>query len=256
MTWRLAKSIVVLRDEVNAMFPNRDKSSDGTIGDANHLAEGWTLSDHNPWVLDSKGVGVVRAVDIDSGPGLNPSDTLDVVGDTVADRVRLAGATGHPALQSGGYVISEGRIASARSNPPWSWRAYGGSDPHESHVHISVGTYPAAYDSVRAWNLKTQVTQNPDGGPWGPFPIAATHAFGPRSPGSQTWHDGRCHRSCLSAVIEIRNEVGDTRRGSWYDIVLLEKVRAWQQYVHDHGTPGIPVDGVVRKVTWDAMTRR
>ena len=35
-SWRAAKSLLKLRDQVNARFPGRKKDSDGTIGDAAH----------------------------------------------------------------------------------------------------------------------------------------------------------------------------------------------------------------------------
>ena len=38
------------------------------------------------------------------------------------------------------YVIWNRRIASARSSPAWSWRAYDGDDPHTNHVHVSFQT--------------------------------------------------------------------------------------------------------------------
>ena len=37
MVWRVAKSLNVLLDQINAIAPNRDKSSDGSIGDAGAL---------------------------------------------------------------------------------------------------------------------------------------------------------------------------------------------------------------------------
>jgi hypothetical protein len=72
--WRLAGSIVQLVAEANAANPGRDKSSDGTIGDARHAGGGpgtpsWKASDHNPWLVVA-GKGVVRAADIDTD-GLN-----------------------------------------------------------------------------------------------------------------------------------------------------------------------------------------
>jgi len=36
MSWRLARSLEPLRNEVNAAAPNRSKASDGTIGDTAH----------------------------------------------------------------------------------------------------------------------------------------------------------------------------------------------------------------------------
>lgn len=151
MSWRVARSLLTLRSEVDRRWPDRDRSSDGTIGDAAHQASG-SASDHNPFIKDASGVGVVRAMDIDAGPGRFPSESKDTVGDLVAELARKAGKAGHPALANGGYVIYEGRIASAISNPPWSWRRHTG-DAHESHPHVSVGRKAAAYDNTKRWGV-------------------------------------------------------------------------------------------------------
>lgn len=49
MSWRNAKSLVVLRAQINAAFPSRSKASDGTIGDSRHCPGS---SDHCPKDLD------------------------------------------------------------------------------------------------------------------------------------------------------------------------------------------------------------
>ena len=54
--WRLAPSLVVLRDEINARWPSRAKTHDGTIGDKAHQGR---VSGHNP---DAD--GDVTAIDI------------------------------------------------------------------------------------------------------------------------------------------------------------------------------------------------
>lgn len=162
MTWRVAKALLTLRNEVDKEFPDRDHASDGTIGNKAHQQLG-NASDHNPWIKDADGVGVVRALDVDAGPGLNPTEAHDKVGDTVAEAARLAGKNGHPALKGGGYVIYEGQIASANSNPPWSWRKHTG-DAHESHPHISVGQAPAAYDSTHHWGIHNAPQHQPQPG--------------------------------------------------------------------------------------------
>src|SRR5690606_29069239 len=59
MSYYLAPSLVKLRDLINQNWPNRDKSSDGWIGDPSHQAR---KSDHNP---DYSAGGVVRAIDVD-----------------------------------------------------------------------------------------------------------------------------------------------------------------------------------------------
>ncbi|GAA3890636.1 hypothetical protein GCM10022243_64390 [Saccharothrix violaceirubra] len=143
MAYRLARSLMVFRDEVNARWPNRDHASDGWIGDAAHAASN---SDHNPWVKDAAGVGVVRAYDVDAGTGVNTE-----IGLWIAEHVRNLGLTGHPALGAGSYVISARRIASPVSG--WAWRTYTGSNPHTSHTHVSVSLAAGGYDSSQGWSI-------------------------------------------------------------------------------------------------------
>lgn len=114
---RLANSLVRLRDQVNAAAPNRSKASDGWIGDASHASGS---SDHNP-----NRDGVVNAFDITH----DPAGGMDA--HALAERLRV---NRHPNLR---YIISNRRIASAGTN--WEWKPYTGSNPHEKHVHISVG---------------------------------------------------------------------------------------------------------------------
>lgn len=132
MGWRVAKSLLQLREQVNAAYPNRDKSSDGTIGDARHRA---TKSEHNP---DHN--GVVRAMDITHDPK-NGIDARKLAEAIVASK--------DPRVM---YIISNGQIVSA-SVSPWQWRKYSGSNGHFAHCHISVVSSPALYDDTRAWAL-------------------------------------------------------------------------------------------------------
>ena len=44
-SWILVPCLVALRNEFNQLAPNRDKASDGSIGDTSHAA---SSSDHNP----------------------------------------------------------------------------------------------------------------------------------------------------------------------------------------------------------------
>jgi hypothetical protein len=176
MSWRVAESLLALRAEVDRKFPDRERVSDGTIGDKAHQLLG-SASDHTPWIKDGHGIGVVRALDVDAGPGEFPNRAHDTVGDTVSEVVRLAGKAGHPALADGGYVIYEGKIASAVS-PAWEWRHHNG-DSHESHPHISVGRNADAFDSKEPWGIAAA--------PVGAIrlPPATTTAFPTLSVGSQ-----------------------------------------------------------------------
>jgi putative peptidoglycan binding protein len=151
MAYRLARALAVFRDEINARWPNRDRASDGWIGDAAHAS---TQSDHNPWVKDSAGVGVVRAYDVDAGAGADVE-----IGLWLAEHVRNLGSAGHPALGRGSYVISARRIASPVSG--WAWRAYTGDNPHTSHTHVSVSLDAAGYDSAQGWGIRTGSTPGP-----------------------------------------------------------------------------------------------
>lgn len=138
---RLAVSLVVLRDEINRAAPNRNKASDGWIGDAAHRDRD---SRHNPNRFD-----VVTAFDAthDPGGGLDAHDLADAI---------VAGALPggrHPELA---YVISASRIASRSTD--WHWHRYGGVNPHDRLIHVAVGTGRDGdpmppYDSSRSWGV-------------------------------------------------------------------------------------------------------
>lgn len=115
----LSKSAEQLRKQVNATYLNRDKRSDGWVGDSKHAA---TKSDHNP---DGK-TGVVRAIDIDSDLDLHKSTSI-----YFADQIRECAKRDKRIS----YVIHAGKIASPILN--WKWRTYRGTNPHHSHIHIS-----------------------------------------------------------------------------------------------------------------------
>ncbi len=115
----LSKAGETLRNQINASFPDRDKRSDGWIGDARHSA---TKSDHNPAAPS----GVVRAIDVDAdlrGASNNAH--------YLANQLRLLGKTDKRIS----YVIFDRKIASRILF--WKWRKYSGIDPHTSHIHIS-----------------------------------------------------------------------------------------------------------------------
>lgn len=157
MAWRLADSLDQLRDELNARWPGRDKSSDGAIGDQRHAAQG-SASDHNPWVIDDVGRGVVRAYDIDVDlDGTNDGNGGQALED-LREHLRQLGESGDPRLQDHGYVISNGQIASATSN--WAWRPHT-TDPHFDHIHVSVARNQAGYDDTSAWLTAVEVTPAP-----------------------------------------------------------------------------------------------
>lgn len=131
-SWRDAKSLDTLLDQVNAAYPGRDKSNDGTIGDERHQAE---HSEHNP---DEN--GVVRARDITNDPAHG------LVSRKLAESLV---ASRDPRIL---YVISNAEINSSVTSP-WKWRPYNGSNPHREHMHLSVVANPTLYDSTKPWNI-------------------------------------------------------------------------------------------------------
>lgn len=146
MAWRNCNASISLINATNARWPNRDKASDGTIGDANHQNR---TSDHNPWIVVD-GIGVVRARDIDK-------DGIDAA--WLAEELRKAGAAGDSRLTGGGYVIFNRRI----TTPNFSgWKAYTGSNPHTAHIHVSFSQNRAGFDRTDGWSFISQ--QNSNGG--------------------------------------------------------------------------------------------
>jgi hypothetical protein len=219
VTWRLARSIVTLRAEVDLRWPHRSKVSDGTIGDAAHASR---TSDHNPWVKDSAGVGVVRALDITAAG-------IDI--DWYVEHLRKLGKNGDRRLADGGYIISKRRIASATSG--WEWRHYSGANPHESHAHVSVSRTPDGYDSDRAWGIAGSTATPPtirrgDRGPFVRWLRGMLSSFG-----------GRWWRFSTTGLW------GD--RFTWR---VESRVKRFQKL------NGLTPDGIVGPLTWRALSER
>jgi hypothetical protein len=124
MSWRLANSLITLRSQINAAYPNRNKASDGTIGDAAHAA---SISDHNP-----NSAGVVTAFDITH----DPAHGLDIwpLANALSPDPRVK------YLIANRKVYIDGR-----------WQNYTGVDPHTNHVHVSVSSNN--YDNAALWQI-------------------------------------------------------------------------------------------------------
>src|SRR5262249_4865957 len=148
MSWRLAKSLVTLRQQVDLEAPHRRKGDDGTIGDASHASR---QSDHNP-----NAAGVVCALDLTHDPrpgGFNSYNFAELLRRKRDPRIK--------------YVVSNRRIFSS-THAPWTWRKYSGNNPHDRHVHISVGrgtdgqaTNPELYDDDKPWDLTIPPAPSP-----------------------------------------------------------------------------------------------
>lgn len=119
---KLCKAGIQLREQIDDDFPERDRKSDGWIGDARHSAR---KSDHNP---DKN--GIVRALDIDKDLGAHKEEAHSLV-----EKIRQCAKRGDKRIK---YIIFDGRIASSILN--WKWRKYKGVNPHRHHFHVSFTT--------------------------------------------------------------------------------------------------------------------
>lgn len=145
--WILVPSLVSLRNEFNRLAPNRDKASDGSIGDTSHAA---SPSDHNPDETgrtpyeDSDHSNEVHAIDVDDDlrkPGWTMTKCVEII--VIRHREGRDNR-----LQN---VIYNRRIWS-RS---WGWtaRRYTGASAHTEHAHFSARYTTAQERDTRPWGL-------------------------------------------------------------------------------------------------------
>lgn len=107
----VAPAIVKLRDQINAAYPRRDRASDGIWPSAAHTRAN-PSSDHEAG----------NALDIDN----DLADGVDVMFVAL-----LLSASRDSRIK---YIIHDGRIW----NRLHGWHPYTGSNPHSTHMHISV----------------------------------------------------------------------------------------------------------------------
>lgn len=205
---RLAGALVRFRDQLNAAYPNRSKASDGYIGDAAHQRQG-SASDHNPWVTWG-GVQIVTAGDFtrDDAAGVNTDRLTDELQASRDNRIK--------------YIIANGYIMSGNGGPsPWVWRRYSGSNPHNTHMHISVHADAARGDDRRAWNIpsfNSGATPPPPPPPPQETPMATEdkilhELLGPRGPNGEIrgWGTERGPRTVVAMLVDIVNELDELR---------------------------------------------
>lgn len=146
--WYLAPSLRAAFDEVNRLYPDRSKRSDGSIGDEAHRNR---RSDHNP----DPDTGVVRAIDITH----DPDSGADC--HRLAEIIRVRCASGAEDRVS--YVIWNRRITSGTyAATRWEWRRYDGSNPHTQHMHISIEHTRAAENDRSLWWSELEEDMTPE----------------------------------------------------------------------------------------------
>jgi len=127
MGWVKVKWIPKLFAAFDALWPNRNRSQDGTIGDTAHQS---SVSGHNPDDTagskpereDADNIAEVRAADVDAR-GVNMQAVVDAIVSDPNERKRFI------------YIIFNGYIWSASNG--WRKAKYNGSDQHTTHAHFS-----------------------------------------------------------------------------------------------------------------------
>lgn len=190
-SWILVPCLDQLRTELNRIAPNRDKSSDGTIGDAAHQTRS---SDHNDDevgkvpIKDADSKHEVHAYDADADLR-EPNLTMEMVVQHVVGRCR-AGV--EKRLR---YVIYNKRIWEASNG--WRQRSYSGDNPHTQHAHFSSSYETKLEASTASWRLED-------------IPVALTEA-------DKRWLEGKIDaaetrlRAEINAVPkeELSTKIGD-----------------------------------------------
>ena len=125
---RLVKGGVRLRTQINLTWPNRDKRSDGWVGDRAHKAR---KSDHN----EDKN-GWVHALDIDEnfgkrGPWRNGRNAKKLTKELIA--YAASNLKGADRVK---YVVYNGKVASG-TYKKYFWKFRGSGYGHWQHIHVS-----------------------------------------------------------------------------------------------------------------------
>jgi hypothetical protein len=137
-----------LKLSINARFPNRDKTSDGTWGDKAHQEE---TSGHNPddtpgskpeWNGDPDNIPEVRAEDIDSD-----LRDPDVSAQELVDHVRKLPGIANELR----YIIYWEKMYHERDN--FEPTPYTGASKHHEHIHFS-GAFSQAADNNKTFDYK------------------------------------------------------------------------------------------------------
>lgn len=138
--WRVVDGLNKLNEQIRAYAPRSvppatRADSWGSIADNAHS----TSSDHYPHYYSALGAtAVVCARDFPHAPGLG----LDA--GVVTEHLRL----GRDARVQ--YIIFNRRITGV--NYGWQWATYTGTDPHDTHFHVS-SVHSAVADSTAPWSL-------------------------------------------------------------------------------------------------------
>src|SRR3990167_2936103 len=121
---RRAYALQTLLAQIDALYPNRNKASDGWIADAKHAS----TSQHQP---NARGIVTAQDFTHDPANGVHGGDLAEWFNDDPRTW----------------YVIWNRSIWDAK------WIPYNGPNPHDRHVHISTKQDSGNYDNATKWNI-------------------------------------------------------------------------------------------------------
>lgn len=205
-SYYLIPALAKLRSEINARFPNRDKTSDGWIGDTAHSTR---PSSHNP---DYAHGGAVRGIDFDVDDR-DPNRDLRL---TI-----INAAKNDPRVW---YIISNGIIYSRTHN--FEARKYLGENQHFKHVHVSAVEDQRQWTNTSRWldPERTAWVWNPDVvSDLAPIQIQFQIAQGMRTGARLRYHGVAAIQNALNvkagANLPVDGYVGQKTLAAW---------RAWE----------------------------
>jgi hypothetical protein len=208
--WVLVPCGEQLRAEVNALAPNRDKGSDGTIGDTAHQR---STSSHNDDeigkvpIRDADSKHEVHAWDADRDlrePGL----TMEMIVQFLLARCRSG------AERRLRYIIFNYRIWSASNG--WKQQAYSGSNPHDHHAHFDF-SYETAREADRSsWRLED-------------IPVALTQS-------DKDWLADRIDRAATAAAQRVWDTERDINRVQGKPPYMAKLGNVLAGVPHEHGS--------------------
>lgn len=152
--WSLVPCLVKLRSDFNIVAPNRDKASDGSIGDGAHQA---SQSDHNDDevgnvpIRDADKLHEVHAIDVDVDlrqAGLSMEKVVQF----------LLGRCRSGAEKRLRYIIFNHRIWEASNG--WKQRTYTGKNPHDHHAHFSASYTTALEADTSSYGLRSLIQED------------------------------------------------------------------------------------------------
>lgn len=120
-------SCEVALEEATVLWPNRRVSSDGICASSSHTAQN-PNSDHEPnIVINGRGYATAFDLSDDKPRGCDADHLVELLRQRRDPRIK--------------YVIAEYRMFSSyntSTHPAWTWRPYPGTNPHSTHVHVSI----------------------------------------------------------------------------------------------------------------------